>query len=472
MSVDRQIRCPVHGFIHLHAEHADIVASRAFQRLRGIRQLAFANLVYPGALHTRFDHSLGVYHVAQLLGKQLKLSSSELGLVQLAALVHDLGHGPFSHVSENVLERYADREKLAGRIKSKEKIHELVTADIVLADDELAQCTTPKDRERVVSLLTAAYGEPLLRDLVSGPLDADKQDYLLRDSMFCGVQYGVFDLHQLHRSLCVGEQGEEKSLMIKATGVHALEQFILAKYYLTTQVYGHRVRLITDHMLTRAVVLGIEVDGIDELRALYAYDGEPSFAERYAEWDDARLLLTYTDQKFEGKYCHKLLTRLVRRRLLKQVFARPVTKEVFLDEHVRDALARLTGSEDKPDEREQQEKLRARLEDALAEAISETLEAEVDPRLVVLNLYTVKSVRAQSREDEKAVLVDGPPQPVPFEERSTLFRSIDQRMDETVVEVYAPVAYETEAEKRTLLNLLHDPMMAVLQDHLSQGGEA
>jgi len=89
-------------------------------------------------LHTRFDHSLGVYHVAQLLCERLDMSPSESGLVQLAALVHDLGHGPFSHVSENVLERYADRDKLGDRIGPRDKIHELVTADIVRSDPELA----------------------------------------------------------------------------------------------------------------------------------------------------------------------------------------------------------------------------------------------------------------------------------------------------------------------------------------------
>lgn len=472
MSVDRQVRCPVHGFIHLHADHADIVASKPFQRLRGIRQLAFASLLYPGALHTRFDHSLGVYHVAQLLCERLRLTPSDSKLVQLAALLHDLGHGPFSHVSENVLERYADRDKLAKRIKAKEKIHELVTADIVLNDGELAKCITEKDRGRIVRLLGASYGEPLMRDIITGPLDADKQDYLLRDSLFCGVQYGVFDIHQLHRSLCVGRQGQEKSLMVEPPGVHALEQFILAKYFLTTQVYAHRVRLITDHMLTRALVLGIEVDGVDELRELYTYDGSPDFARRYAEWDDASLLLAYTSDRFPGKYCHDLLTRLRRRQLLKQVFARPVTKEVFEDGHLRDGLVRLTQREETVRAQRQQDELRAGIEEALAEAIGKQAGSAVDPRLVVLNVYTTKSVRAQTREDEKAILVSKRPRPVPFEEESSLFRSIDERMQETVVEVYAPVTYETEAQQRHLTESLEEATKRVLQEHLREGDEA
>ena len=97
----------------------------------------------------------------------------------------------------------------------------------------------------------------MLRDVVSGPLDADKQDYLLRDSYFCGVKYGVFDLQQLHREFTVvSDPTDGKHLMITAHGVNALEQFVLAKHYLTAQVYKHRVRLITDQMIVRAIVLG------------------------------------------------------------------------------------------------------------------------------------------------------------------------------------------------------------------------
>jgi HD superfamily phosphohydrolase len=114
LSERHQIRDPVHNFVELREKEIKLVGTPLFQRLRGIRQLAMANLVYPGALHTRFDHSPGVCHVAGLLSKQLGLNdNAETDLVRLAALLHDLGHGPFSHVSESLLERYADRSKLA-----------------------------------------------------------------------------------------------------------------------------------------------------------------------------------------------------------------------------------------------------------------------------------------------------------------------------------------------------------------------
>src|SRR5947208_16724692 len=112
MEVPVRIREPIHNFVLLPNEFEPIVDSRALQRLRGIRQLAMANLVYPGALHTRFDHTLGVCHVAGLMAESLDLEEQEVEIVRLAALLHDLGHGPFSHVSENALERYANRQKI------------------------------------------------------------------------------------------------------------------------------------------------------------------------------------------------------------------------------------------------------------------------------------------------------------------------------------------------------------------------
>ena len=104
-----RIRDPVHNFLILREIEVKLLATPLYQRLRGVRQLAMANLVYPGALHTRFDHSLGVCHVAGMMARCLDLNEDQTQLVRLAALLHDLGHGPFSHVSEYALERYANR---------------------------------------------------------------------------------------------------------------------------------------------------------------------------------------------------------------------------------------------------------------------------------------------------------------------------------------------------------------------------
>ncbi|MDX2151474.1 MAG: HD domain-containing protein [Bryobacteraceae bacterium] len=323
MSEGRRVRDPIHGFIRLSSDEADIVETPVFQRLRGIRQLAMANMVYPGALHTRFDHTLGVFHVTSLLCKVFKFSPEDSRLVRLSALLHDLGHGPFSHVSEGALDFFADRTKLEGRLQgaSQSKIHELLTQDLLRTDKQLNDLIGKSTINKIVSLLSHGYGEKVLKEVVSGPLDADKQDYLLRDSYFCGVKYGVFDLQQLHRELqVVDDPSQGKQLMIHSDGVHALEQFVLAKYYLTAQVYSHRVRLITDQMIIRAISLGISVDELEELKSLYSYDGSEEFVQRYTAWDDARFSLTFGDEKLAGKYCQEIVKRLRQRRLIKQVF--------------------------------------------------------------------------------------------------------------------------------------------------------
>src|SRR2546430_12829462 len=149
MGMARRVRDPIHGFVSLDEKEVDIVGTTIFQRLRGIRQLALANLVYPGALHTRFDHSLGVCHVSGLLADSLKFSNSDKDLVRLAALMHDIGHGPFSHVSEVPLELYSNREALGGRIKKREKIHELLTQDMIHNDPQLRHLIAASDLDKI-----------------------------------------------------------------------------------------------------------------------------------------------------------------------------------------------------------------------------------------------------------------------------------------------------------------------------------
>jgi HD superfamily phosphohydrolase len=176
--------------------------------------------VYPGALHTRFDHTLGVFHVTSLLCNVFGLQEDDKRLVRLSALLHDLGHGPFSHVSEGALDLYADRNKLEEHLKtgSQSKIHELLTHDVLRYDKQLNDLIGKSTINKIISLLSHGYGEKVMKEIVSGPLDADKQDYLLRDSYFCGVKYGVFDLQQLHRELLVVDDPTQgKQLMFPRT---------------------------------------------------------------------------------------------------------------------------------------------------------------------------------------------------------------------------------------------------------------
>jgi len=258
MIVSRRIRDPIHNFVHLTDRECRIVDTPIFQRLRSIQQLAFASMVYPGAVHTRFDHTLGVSAVARKMCQVLKIDENFQPIIQFAALLHDLGHGPFSHVSETVLDLLSS-PGLTNQAGQREKIHELITQQIIRTHPALNELSD-RERDRIATLLKTGLGNPVNRQIVSGPIDADKQDYLLRDSYFCGVNYGVFDLHQLHESFIAKEEDDQVVLMVEENGLHALEQFVLAKYYLTTQVYRHRVRLITDAMLVRALEIGVRRD--------------------------------------------------------------------------------------------------------------------------------------------------------------------------------------------------------------------
>ncbi len=455
MGESRTLRDPIHRFITLNEQEAALIDAPVFQRLRRLRQLACAYLVYPSAIHTRFEHSIGVCHVARLLGERLSLNQDEQKLVRLAALLHDLGHGPFSHISEEALELYSDHSKLPGKT---DKIHEAITAMLIEQDPVIAHNLAANEGKKIINLLSSGYGEPIVKQILSGPLDADKQDYLLRDSYFCGVQYGVFDLPQLHEVLCrVQDKSGDYHLMVKKDGIHTLEQFVLAKYYITTQVYRHRIRLITDQMLIRAVTLGIEKDDIQELRELYSYDGTYNFVQRYTAWHDVRLLTTFSGHQFHGKISHSLFDGLMNRRLLKLVFKEDI--KTFKAE-ARQVLSTIG----KPKNRA----LRSRIESAVADELSQHCSYQRsysvgDPGdLVVAHAYTFKNVKEQSRNDEASILIDGA-LPRQFENESTLFASIDGKLSETSFEIYAPVEYSTPAERRSLQQKLRTPIIQSIE---------
>jgi HD superfamily phosphohydrolase len=446
------VRDPIHNFIELTEEEAKLLGTPLLQRLRRIRQLAMASLVYPGALHTRFDHTLGVCHVAGLMARRLELAQDETRRVRLAALLHDLGHGPFSHVSENILERYAKRDSLPLEQK-KEKIHELVTAHLIANNEPIVNLIGKSTCDQIVKLLSQGHGQPVLRSIISGPLDADKQDYLLRDSYFCGVQYGVFDLHQLHRSFTLVGAEDEKDLAIDPDGVHALEQFVLAKYYLTTNVYRHRVRLITDQMIVRAIVLGIDHDVIEELREIYTFDNSEDFYKRYVTWDDARLQLRFNEQAKAGTLCGQLFDRLQRRELHKQVYSKRL--QDLADPEIREKLLAINHPAN--------DALRARIEQAVAKLLQQHLKTDVNSSTVIVSGFNVQSVRTTSRNDEASIMIAQSPTPQPFEEYSALFQSIKEGYADGAVEVYAPIQWETRAERRRARNQLLEPIHEAIE---------
>ncbi len=237
------VRDPVHGFVHADACEAALVESRPMQRLRRVRQLALANLVFPGAEHSRFSHALGVMHLAGRMYDTLARSGDHLDpdprspdrrALRAACLLHDIGHAPFSHSAEDLFEGDIDHEEMTRRLIASSEISELLSTHGIDLERVLRLLRGPQEGADPLSPTDA-----LLHRVISGELDVDKMDYLLRDSLFCGVHYGTFDLERVLQTVVPLEDPETGSIGIgvEAGGVHAIEALLLARYYMFTQVY-------------------------------------------------------------------------------------------------------------------------------------------------------------------------------------------------------------------------------------------
>jgi len=232
------LRDTIHGIITLDMDDpADallwrLVNTVEFQRLRRIKQLGLTNLVYQGAEHTRFAHSVGVMHLAGRMLDQLEKSAEitprDRLETRVAALLHDLGHGPFSHVSEVALGLG----------------HEEWTRRIILdPSTEIHRSLAEHDPElplRIAEMIAHRHRKNFLPRVISGQLDADRLDYLLRDSTMTGVKYGIFDLERLLLGLEVLREGEHDMVIVGAKGFHPTEAYLLARYHMYRQVYFHK----------------------------------------------------------------------------------------------------------------------------------------------------------------------------------------------------------------------------------------
>ena len=290
----------------------------AFQRLRRIRQLAFTDKVYPGAMHTRFEHSLGVMHTISMLydaisSRSLDVLHDEFGyseeglkrdrqLIRLAALLHDVGHSPFSHGSE---ELFPDDEK--GR-KFK---HEQYSAAIVrtqlreVIEGHPLNNNNEFRAEDVAALIegsTKAKRKLFWRDLLDGQMDADRMDYLLRDSYHAGVQYGRFDLNRVSNTVVAIKGIRERAprLGFSEGGWHAAEGLVLARYFMFTQVYFHKTRVAYDIHLKGA--LSEILPGGKFPRPV------PGELDEFLRWDDWRVLGELSSEK-GGEHGSRLVSR-------------------------------------------------------------------------------------------------------------------------------------------------------------------
>jgi HD superfamily phosphohydrolase len=273
------IHDPIHGTIELSSEEIQLVDSRPFQRLRHIKQVGFAELAFPGATHTRYAHSLGAMHVATLVGERL-LRDFELArpdferlrqTLRLAVLFHDLGHPPMGHVSERIMPVVAELGLDAWvDDPARQATHEDYTVKLLI-DSELAGLvdTLLGDRGITGARLAALVAGrsppgdegafrvggvdflPLLSQVVSSELDADRMDYLQRDAFYCGVSYGHFDRTWLVNNLRAVEWQGQRLMALQHKGVWAFEDFLLARYHMFLAVYCHHTAICFDNLLLR-----------------------------------------------------------------------------------------------------------------------------------------------------------------------------------------------------------------------------
>jgi HD superfamily phosphohydrolase len=228
------IKDPVHGYVEVDALTLRLLDSDQVQRLRHVTQLGFANLVYPGANHTRFEHSLGTMHLASMLCRQLGLDADESRLVIAAALLHDLGHGPFSHVTEPIMMEFCGRSHHhIDHLVRGSKIAEILEAEGV---DPAEICAIVAGRHRLASI-------------IHGSLDVDRMDYLMRDAHYTGVPYGTVDAHRLIRCTIFADSG----IALDEGGINAAESLLIARTLMRPAVYFHHVSRIATSMFVRAL---------------------------------------------------------------------------------------------------------------------------------------------------------------------------------------------------------------------------
>ena len=266
-----EIRDPIHGFIRVDSQERKIIDSRPFQRLRHIHQLSMTYLLYPGATHRRFEHSLGVMELAgrvfDIVTKPENLTTeaartvvpaSDLAywrrVVRMAALCHDIGHLPFSHAAEKeLLPKGWSHERLTDELVRSDEVKELWSAIKVQAEDVAKLALGPKEfgpkKHRRVQF---SPWESILAEIIVGDaFGADRMDYLLRDSYHAGVAYGRFDHYRLVDTLRIlpKPDGEAPTLGVEEGGLHSVEALLLARYFMYTQLYFHHIRRIYDYHL-------------------------------------------------------------------------------------------------------------------------------------------------------------------------------------------------------------------------------
>ncbi|MYL49550.1 HD domain-containing protein [Halobacillus litoralis] len=317
LSEEKVFKDPVHRYVHVRERVIwDLIGTAEFQRLRRIKQLGTSYLTFHGAEHSRFNHSLGVYEIVRRIIENFKdrpnWNQEERLLCLCAALLHDLGHGPFSHSFEKVY-------KLD---------HEDFTQAILLGDTEVNKVLSKVEKgfpKKVADVINKTYENKLVVSLISSQIDADRMDYLQRDAYFTGVSYGHFDMERILRVM----RPMEDQVVVKESGMHAVEDYIMSRYQMYWQVYFHPVTRSAEVILTKILHRAKELheEGysfkLEPVHFLSFFAGEPSL-EEYLALDEAVVLYYFqTWMKEEDAVLSDLCQRFVNRKLFKYIEFNP-----------------------------------------------------------------------------------------------------------------------------------------------------
>jgi len=324
MSYRKIINDPVYGFITIDDELVYKIISHPFyQRLRRIHQMALAQLVYPGAVHTRLHHSLGAYHlmcnaINELKGKGISISTDEEQAAKIAILLHDIGHGPYSHALENTLISNVSHEQISLLLMRKMNLE--LSGKLQMAID----------------IFTDVYPKKFLHQLISGQLDVDRMDYLIRDSFFTGVSEGVIGYDRIIKMLTV-HNGE---LMIEEKGIYSIEKFLVSRRLMYWQVYLHKTVLCAEKMLVniirRARVVKAQAPSAELnifLQTEYDESGIEEHLDDFCRLDDYDVLAAIKKWTFHSdKVLSVLCKGIVNRVLLKVKYSGTVIDSEIVEE--------------------------------------------------------------------------------------------------------------------------------------------
>ena len=335
MNKKKIINDPIYGFVAIPDElHFDIIEHPMFQRLRRIKQVSMTNMVYPGANHTRFAHSLGAMHLMRraiqlLRGKGYEITDEELEAASLAILLHDSGHGPFSHTLENSIVNGISHEDLS--LMLMRKFNEIHGGSLDLA----------------IQIFTGSYEKGFLNKLISSQLDVDRIDYLKRDSFFTGVAEGNVNAERLLDMMEVVDNG----LAIEAKGIYSVESFLVARRIMYWQVYMHKTVLSAEYMLREVLKRARLISRERPLPASPALSFFLRHQDGFGEQDDKETMLEQFGRldDFDVMTAVKcwcddkdfVLSELCRRLINRHLFRIEIAQEPFGNEYKDEILHRI-----------------------------------------------------------------------------------------------------------------------------------